>query len=87
MELDVGTDYTDKKYNSELTKSDLPGYTLTPALNNTTELICGFPCTANGKKQTFKDSSGNERQYMCGSTTYPDIKTPPRFTVYKITSN
>jgi hypothetical protein len=78
---------------SNLAKSDKPDYTLTPKLNQYTneeekapgkQLSCGYPCTYNGKPLTFKDPDGNVRQYMCGSAGYPNIKTPSRFSVYKI---
>ena len=68
-------------------KPDLP-FTLTPKLDNYTnelentpgkEISCGFPCLSNGKPQT-----NGETVYMCGSTVYPTIKTPPRYSVYEI---
>ena len=74
------------------TVSDLPNYTLTPKLNNYTneeekapgkEMSCGYPCLPNNKPLTFVEN-GITKQYMCGSVGYPDIKTPPRFAVYKI---
>jgi hypothetical protein len=93
MEKEIGTNYTEEQYNSELTKTDLPGYLLTPRLNKYTnesekapgkDLSCGYPCTSSGKPELITDSSGNVNQYMCGSVTYPDIKTPPRYSVYRI---
>jgi hypothetical protein len=88
-----GIDYTPEQYTNSLTKSDLPNYALTPKLNNYTddqrkepgkELGCGYPCLPFGEPLTFKDPQGNIRQFMCGSVSYPDIKTPPRYAVYKI---
>jgi hypothetical protein len=76
-----------------LSKSDRPHDTLTPKLDNYTneeerapgkELSCGYPCHRDGKPITFKDPDGTVRQYMCGSVGYPNIKTPARFSVYKI---
>jgi hypothetical protein len=72
--------------------SDLPNYTLTPKLNNYTnenenapgkELSCGYPCFKDKKPETFIEN-GVQKQYMCGSITYPTIKTPPRYSVYQI---
>ena len=89
----VGMDYTQEQYDKNLTKSDLSTYTLTPKLNKYTdeekrepekELSCGHPCLPFGEPMTFKDSKGDIRQYMCGSVAYPNIKTPPRYAVYKI---
>ena len=87
LDDDAESDYTDL-----ITKSDLPEYTLTPKLNNYTneeektkgkELSCGYPCLPYDKPLTFKEK-GVTKQYMCGSVGYPNIKTPPRFAVYKI---
>jgi hypothetical protein len=81
-----------ESYEKSLSKSDLPGYTLTPKLNNYTnekekdpkkELSCGYPCLPYDKPLTFEEN-GVTKQYMCGSFGYPDIKTPTRFAVYKI---
>ena len=67
----------------------LSTFTLMPKVGNYTneeentknkELSCGFPCLSNGKPQTISD-----KQFMCGSVGYPNIKTPSRFAVYKIT--
>ncbi len=75
---------------ANLSKSD--NYTLTPKLNNYTnevekapgkELSCGYPCFKNGKDPLIVP--GTNKQYMCGSIGYPDIKTPTRFAVYRIT--
>uniref|UniRef100_A0A6C0B0N7 Uncharacterized protein n=1 Tax=viral metagenome TaxID=1070528 RepID=A0A6C0B0N7_9ZZZZ len=72
--------------------SDVPGFTLTPKLNNYTneeekapgkEMACGYPCLPYDKPMTF-DDNGVTRQYMCGSVAYPDIKSPTRFAVYRI---
>ena len=74
-----------------LSKPDklLSNFTLMPKIGNYTneeentknkELSCGFPCLSNGKPQTIGD-----KQFMCGSVGYPNIKTPSRFAVYKIT--
>jgi len=85
--------FSEEKYKNSLSSSDLPGYTLTPKLNNYTnesendtskELSCGFPCLPNNKPDTFVDSNGVTRQYMCGSVGYPTIKTHSRYAVYKI---
>ena len=93
MNVELGIEYTEEQYKSALTKSDLPNYTLKPRFNKYTnedekspgkELSCGYPCIANDLPQLDKDSSGNVTQYMCGSTAFPDIKTPSRFSVYKI---
>jgi hypothetical protein len=87
------TNFTDEEFNSILTDSDLPEYTLTPKLNNYTsetdtndgkELSCGYPCITNDKPDTFTDSQGVVRQYMCGSVNYPTLKTPEHYAVYKI---
>jgi hypothetical protein len=80
----------DELANGKLTKS--VNYTLTPVLNKYTnelekapgkELSCGYPCTPDGKPETFNDN-GVIKQYMCGSAGFPTIKTPSRFAVYKI---
>ena len=85
--------FTEDEFNSILTDSDLPDYSLTPKLNNftnendsgqTKELACGLPCITDNKPETFTDSSGVVRQYMCGSVNYPTLKTPERYAVYKI---
>jgi len=64
-------------------KPDLP-FTLTPPLNGYTnevenasgkQLSCGYICPQNGTPQSL---------YTCGSMLYPTIKTPPRYSVYKI---
>lgn len=78
-----GYDFTDAAFDSIVTESDLPEYSLTPKINSK-GLKCGFPCLINDKPDTFVDSSGVERQYMCGSLNYPTLKTPERFAVYKI---
>ena len=84
-------DLTDN--NNNIAQSDLPTYTLIPMNNNDAhennikpgnELSCGYPCSKDGKPQTFLDDKGILRQYMCGSVVYPTIKTPPRYAVYKI---
>jgi hypothetical protein len=89
---DLEYNYTQADYNKVLSKSDLPGYTLTPKLNNYTneeekapgkELSCGYPCLPYDKPLTFKEN-GVTKQYMCGSVGYPNIKTPSRFAVYRI---
>jgi len=95
MDSTLPLNYNQQDYNSSLSKSDLPNYTLTPKAgnfaneNNLTpekELSCGFPCYVNGtdELQVFTDSKGVERNYMCGSAVYPTIKTAPRYAVYKI---
>jgi hypothetical protein len=85
--------FTDDEFKDILTDSDLQEYTLTPKLNNDTsdtedksgkELSCGYPCTINDVPETFKDSQGVVRQYMCGSVNYPSIKTPEHYAIYKI---
>jgi hypothetical protein len=76
----------------KLTASDLPNYTLTPPINGYTHeeardpgkvLACGYSCVENDKEDTFGDG---KNVYMCGSVAYPNIKTPPRYAVYKINS-
>jgi hypothetical protein len=73
-------------------KSDLPNYTLTPKLNNYTnedenvpgkEISCGYPCFKDKKPEIFVEND-IEKQYMCGSITFPTIKTPPRYAIYQI---
>jgi hypothetical protein len=92
MDEQLGFNVTKDEYNKNLTKSDLPDFTLTPKLGNYTnekekepgkELSCGYPCLPYNKPMIF-DDSGVTKQYMCGSVAYPDIKTPPRFAVYRI---
>jgi len=92
MDDQLGFGYTDEEYTKNLTKNDLPGYTLTPKLNNYTnedekapgkELACGYPCLPYDKPMTFTEN-GVTKQYMCGSVGFPNIKTPTRFAVYKI---
>jgi len=87
------SNFTDEDFNSILADSDLPEFTLTPKLNNYTnenepiegkEISCGFPCITENKPETFTDSNGVVRQYMCGSVNYPTIKTPERYAIYKI---
>ena len=82
---------TKEEYQKSLSKPE--NYTLTPKLNNYTneiekaegkELSCGYPCSKNGKNALTFKSNGVEKQYMCGSVGYPDIKTPTRFAVYRI---
>jgi len=91
MDDQLEYNYTEKEFNSNLTKPDA-GYTLTPRLNNYTneeekapgkELSCGYPCLPYDKPLTFEED-GVTKQYMCGSVAYPNIKTPPRFAVYQI---
>ena len=91
LDYSLDYNYTDEQYKKALSKPN--DFTLTPKLNNYTnelekapgkELSCGYPCLPGGKVQVFKDASGNERQYMCGSVAYPSIKTGTRFSVYKI---
>jgi hypothetical protein len=78
-----------KIYKDNLSVSDHPDYTLTPKLNNYTneqentpgkELSCGYPCLDGDKPIMF----GKDKQLMCGSAAYPNIKTPTRFSVYRI---
>jgi hypothetical protein len=86
------SNYSNEDFNSILTQTDLPEYTLTPKLNNYSsdisekdkELACGFPCITFGQPETFNDPNGTVRQYMCGSINYPTLKTPERYAVYKI---
>jgi hypothetical protein len=93
MNKQVDFDASKQEYNNSIAKSDLPGHTLTPKLNNYTneidktagkELSCGYTCLRNGKPLVY-DDNGTSRHYMCGSVGYPDIKTPTRFAVYQIT--
>ena len=89
------SNYTNKDFESILTDSDLPNHTLTPKLNNhisqisedpsdQKELACGFPCITYGEPETFVDTQGVVRQYMCGSVNYPTLKTPEHYAVYKL---
>uniref|UniRef100_A0A6C0I894 Uncharacterized protein n=1 Tax=viral metagenome TaxID=1070528 RepID=A0A6C0I894_9ZZZZ len=87
------TNYKPDEFKSILTNSDLPEHSLTPKVGKYTneidneqgkEVSCGFPCTINGHDETFTDSNGITRQYMCGSVNYPTLKTPERYSVYKI---
>ena len=88
MDIALPEKYTETEYKKYISKSDLPGYVLTPEKGAYTndqerapgkEFACGYPCENN----TFiKD--GKTRQYMCGSAAYPGIKTPPRWAVYHI---
>jgi len=93
MDNELEFNHSDTEYKNNISKPDLPDYTLTPKLNNYTnekekakdkELSCGYPCLPNDKPLIF-DDSGVTKQYMCGSVGFPDIKTPPRFAVYRIT--
>jgi hypothetical protein len=94
MDNTLPINYSEAEYKEALTVSELPNYTLTPKagkyanennLTPGTELSCGYPCyNSDGKVYTFNDSNGVERNYMCGSVTYPTIKTAPRYSVYKI---
>lgn len=81
-----GYDYTSDEYNSILTKPSYPIETLTPKISDldTDNIRCGYPCTNNGVLDTFIDSSGNKRCYMCGSVGYPTINTSEIYSVYKI---
>ena len=81
---DIYNNFNSEQYQELLEKSDLLDYKLTPELNENS-LKCGYPCLPFNKPSTFKDSNGKIRQYMCGSISYPTIKTPPRYAVYKIT--
>jgi len=83
----------DKVDEKHIAKSDLPNYTLTPKLDNYSnemntkpgkELSCGYPCLQNKTSQTFVDSDGVTKQYMCGSVAFPSIKTPARYSVYQL---
>ena len=93
MKRNLSDVYTEEQYNNALEKNNLIDYTLTPELNKYTnenlkepgkQLSCGYPCLSFGQPNTFKDSNGTIKQYMCGSIGYPTIKTPPRYAVYKI---
>jgi hypothetical protein len=81
--------YTQDEFKKALLPTDLDEYTLTPVFGQYTnevekdpskQLSCGFPCN-----ETFIDPNGIKREYMCGSMNYPTIKTPTRYSVYKIT--
>jgi hypothetical protein len=69
-------------------KPDLPFKLMTKVNGYTNEvenapnkdLICGIICLQNGKPQTDNFNS----IYTCGSTLYPNITTPPRYSVYEI---
>jgi len=91
LESQVPFHATDEDYRKSLSKPN--EYTLTPKLNNYTneiekapgkELSCGYICSKNGKDPLTFNDSGVEKHYMCGSTGFPDIKTPTRFAVYRI---
>jgi hypothetical protein len=93
MDSQIDFNASSSEYNQNVSKSDLPKYTLTPKLNNYTneeenaagkEFSCGYPCLPGGNPMTFTEN-GVTKQYMCGSVAYPNIRTPPRFAVYKIT--
>ena len=65
-------------------KPDLP-FTLRPSINNSTnevdniegrELSCGNVCVP--------ETSSDGKNYTCGSILYPTIRTPPRYSVYKL---
>jgi len=65
-------------------KPDLP-FTLLPATNKATnevdniqgrELSCGNVCVP--------EKSSDGKSYTCGSILYPTIRTPPRYSVYKL---
>jgi hypothetical protein len=70
--------------NDQLEKPDLPfkqitginGYTNEVENAPGKELSCGYPCSTNDTNQ--------KNVYTCGSILYPNIKTPPRYSVYKI---
>jgi len=75
----------------KLTSSDLPDFRLVTPVNGYTNeeekapgkvFGCGYPCYKNKKL----DING-DKEYMCGSVSYPSIKTPPRYAVYKINAS
>ena len=85
MDVSLPEKYTKAEYEKNLSKSDLPGYVLTANKDAYTndrdrtpgkELSCGYPCSTKPEK--------DNKVYMCGSVAYPDIKTPPRYSVYHI---
>ena len=77
------TDISESDFDDIKTQSDLPELNLTPRVGSN-EPSCGIPCITYGKPETFTDLSGNVRQYMCGSTNYPTLKTGQRYAVYEI---
>ena len=66
--------FDDKQYQENLSKPDLPNFSVTPEVGSDG---CGFSCG------TFKDN-GVIKNYTCGSTADPTIKSPQRVSVYKI---
>ena len=73
------------KNQKSATKPDLP-FTLRPTINNSTnevdniegrEISCGNVCVP--------ETSSDGKNYTCGSILYPTIRTPPRYSVYKLT--
>ncbi len=90
MNNDLDINVSDEEYNKNISKGN--GYTVTPKLNNYTnidenapgkELSCGYPCLSKGNPITF-DEKGEIKQYMCGSVGFPNIKSPVQFAVYRI---
>lgn len=82
-----GYNFTDDEFKEILTPPDFPDYQLTPEVNDQSNKKCGFPClNSNGEPETFVDSSGVKRQYMCGSVNYPNISDPEVYSVYEIIS-
>jgi hypothetical protein len=80
-----GYNFTDEEFKEILTPPDFPDYELTPTLQS--DKKCGFPClNSKGEPETFIDSSGVKRQYMCGSVNYPNIKDPEVYALYEIIS-
>ena len=92
MDDNLPLNFTEEQYKNNLSKADFK-YTLTPKVNEYTneidkiegkELSCGYPCFSEGDPQTFTDDKGKQRQYMCGSIGYPNIKSDSKYSVYKI---
>ena len=83
-----GYNFTDEDFESVKTDSEFPVSSLVKKTgnSNTDSKLCGHPCLLNGKPDTFVDSKGETKNYMCGSNTFPTLKSPELFAIYKIIS-
>lgn len=80
-----GYDYNKEEYESLLTKQViLKNIKLNPKIGEKDVEVCGYPCLINNKPDTYIDSKGVKRQYMCGSVNYPDLRSDETYAVYKI---
>jgi hypothetical protein len=68
--MDRQVTYDDPNFDQYLSKSDAPELSL---INKNDTKLCGYPCKG--------DSNG----FMCGSIGFPEMKSPTRFAVYRIT--